>query len=58
MKKNNYLIKNKLILSVILAVISLFVFGVQLMPYIYGGTPGHYHSPLERCGWPYGPCKI
>lgn len=54
----DFFARNKLVLTLTLTAVSLLLLGVQILPYFYGGSPGHYHSPLERCGWPYGHCKI
>lgn len=43
--------RNKLVLTLMLTAISLFLLGIQLMPYIYGGSLGHFHSS-GVCGWP------
>lgn len=50
--------KNTFVLTLVLVFIILFVSGVQILPYFYKGVPGHYHNPQDRCGWPYGKCKI
>ena len=43
--------KNKLVLTIILTFISLLVLGVQLLPYVYGGSTGLFHSH-GKCSWP------
>jgi len=49
--------RKKLILTLIFTAISLFLLGIQLMPYIYGGSLGHFHSN-GMCGWPNDCSKI
>lgn len=43
--------RNKLALTITLVVISIFLLGIQILPYIYGGSLGHFHS-TGACGWP------
>lgn len=43
--------RNKLVFTITLVLISLFLLGIQIMPYIYGGSLGHFHS-TGACGWP------
>lgn len=43
--------RNKYVFTLILTLFSLFLLGIQLMPYIYGGSLGHFHSN-GACGWP------
>lgn len=50
-KDNSFLTRNKLPLTLVLIAISLFLLGIQLMPYIYGGSLRHFHSS-GMCGWP------
>jgi len=49
--------KNKYIFTLTLIVISIFLLVIQLMPYIYGGSLGHFHSN-GMCGWPDDCSKI
>lgn len=49
--------RNKMVLTLALAIVSLLVLGVQIMPYVYGGSSGHFHSS-GACGWPNGCDKI
>lgn len=50
-ESENFFERNKNIFALILIIISLFLLGIQLMPYIYGGSLGHFHSS-GACGWP------
>ena len=49
--------RNKLVLTLTFTVISLFILGIQLLPYFYGGSAGHFHSS-GMCGWPNDCSKI
>ncbi|MEK7157678.1 MAG: hypothetical protein AAB688_01215 [Patescibacteria group bacterium] len=57
-KDSDFVFRNKLVLTITFTLISLFVLGIQLMPYVYGGVSGHYHGSEKHCGWPYGSCKM
>jgi len=56
-ESNIFSARKKLILTLIFTVISLFLLGIQLMPYVYGGSLGHFHSN-GMCGWPNDCSKI
>lgn len=43
--------RNKLACTIAFVVISIFLLGIQILPYIYGGSLGHFHS-TGSCGWP------
>ena len=43
--------RNKMLLTLTFTLISLLILALQLLPYVYGGSLGHFHS-TGACGWP------
>jgi len=56
-KDNRFMTRNKLPLTLALIAVSLFLLGIQLMPYIYGGSLSHFHSG-GICEWPNDCSKV
>ena len=43
--------RNKTLLTLTFTLTSLLILALQLLPYVYGGSLGHFHS-TGACGWP------
>jgi len=49
--------RNKMLLTLTFTLISLLILALQLLPYVYGGSLGHFHS-TGACGWPNDCSKV
>lgn len=49
--REDFIERNKLACTIVLVAISVFLLGIQILPYVYGGSLGHFHS-TGACGWP------